>query len=66
MSMWVVHVGHVSGAADVLCMSVVRGMELVDCVKYVGGEGCEWIRGLGVCLCLGCRGVGGVGGGGDG
>ena len=42
----------------------------------VGGEGCEWMRGLGlsftnhvgtggvldVCLCVGCGGMGGVGG----
>ena len=76
--------GMVSTAADVLWMSVVRGMcgvggvcEMCMCLARggVGGEGSEWMRGLGldfnnpvgtggvldVCLCLGCGGVGGVG-----
>ena len=67
--------GIVSSAADVLRMSVVRGMRGVGS-GGVGGEGSEWMRGLGlgftnpvrtevvldVCLCLGCGMVGGVGG----
>ena len=73
----------VSSAAAVLWMSVVRGMrgfggvcEMCMCLTRggVGGEGGEWMRGLGldftnpvgtrgvldVCLCFGCGGVGGV------
>ena len=73
--------GIVSSAAEVLWMSVVRGMrgvggvcEMCMCLARggVGGEGGEWMRGLGlgftnpmgtggvldVCLCFGC-GVGG-------
>ena len=72
----------VSSAAEVLGMGVVRGIkgngevcEMCVCLARggVGGESCEWIRGLGlgftnpvetrgvldVCLCLGCGGVGG-------
>ena len=79
--------GTVSSAADMLWMSVVRMMnevgekcEMCMCLTRggVGGEGGEWMRGLGlgftnyvgtwgvldVCLCLGCGGVGGVGGSG--
>ena len=75
----------VSSAGDVLWMSVVRGMtglggvcEMWMCLARggVGGEGGEWMRGLGlgfttvvgtggvldVSLCFGCGGVGGVGG----
>ena len=49
-----------------MCMCLARG--------GVGGEGGEWMRGLGlgftngnrgvldVCLCFGCGGVGGIGG----
>ena len=81
------HVGNtrgiVSGAADVLWMSMVRGMrrvggvcEMSMCLARggVGGEGDEWMRGLGlgftnpvaaggvldVCLCFCCGGVVGV------
>ena len=77
--------GIVCKAADVLVMSVVCGSRGVGgvckmCMRLarsgVGGEGCEWIRGLDlcftnpvetwevldVCLCLGCYGVGDVGG----
>ena len=66
-----------SNAADMLDMSVVRGMKEVSGVYEmcmylarggVGGDGAEWIRGLGLgittpvgtggmldlCLCLGC------------
>ena len=73
-----------SSAADVLWMSVVRGMrgyggvcEMCMCLAQgiMGGEGGEWMRGLGlgftnhvgpgrvldVCLCFGCGGVGCVG-----
>ena len=70
--------GIVSCAADMLGVSVVRGMRGVGgvCEMYMylalGGEGREWIRGLGlgftnpvergevldVCLCLDCGGVG--------
>ena len=74
--------GIVSSAVNVLWMSMVRGMwgvgvvcEVCMCLARggVGGEGGEWMRGLGlgftnpvgtggvldVCLCLvGCRGVG--------
>ena len=76
-----------SSAADVLGMSVVRGMrgvvgvcEMCMCLARagVGGEGGEWMRGLGlgftnpvgtrrvldVCLCLGYGSVRGVGGSG--
>ena len=72
--------GMVSSAADVLWICVVRGMSGVDgvcemcmCLARggVGGEGGEWMRGLGldftnhvgtggvfdVCLCFGCGGV---------
>ena len=75
----------VSSAADVLGMIVVPAMRAVGggcemrmCLPRggVGGEGGEWMTGLGlgytnhvktgsvidVCLCLGCGGVGGVGG----
>ena len=72
--------GIVSSAADVLWMSVVRGLRGVGgvcdmCLARggVGGDGPEWMRGLGlgftnpvgtggvldVCLCFGCGGVGG-------
>ena len=77
--------GIVYSAADVLWMSVVREIrgvggvcEMCMCLARggVGGEGVEWMRGLGlcltnpegtgglldVCLCLGYGGVGGVGG----
>ena len=76
--------GIMSNAADVLGMSLKRGMKGVGgvcemCMYLarggVSGEGCEWMRGLGlgftnpmgsggvldVCLCLGCGGVSGVG-----
>ena len=55
--MWVVHVVIVSSAADVLWMSVVRGMrgvgevyEMCICLARgcVGEEGGEWMRGLGL------------------
>ena len=72
-----------SSAADV--MSAVCGMsgvggvcEMCICLAEggVGGEGVEWVRGLGlgftipvgtsgvlnVCLCFGCSSVGGAGG----
>ena len=72
--------GIVSSGVDMLWMSVVRGMrrvggvcEMCMCLArgVVGGEGIEWVRGLGlgftnpvgtggvlnVCLCLGCAGV---------
>ena len=75
--------GIVSSAADVLWMSVVFGMrgvggvcEMCMCLARgcVGGDGDEWMRGLGlgfthpvgtggvlgVCRCLGCGGVGSV------
>ena len=74
--------GIVSSAADMLWMSVVSGMrgiggvcEMCMCLARggVGGEGGEWMRGLGLsftnpvgtggvldmCLCFGCGGVGG-------
>ena len=86
-----VSAGHVGGtrgswivasATDVLWMSRVRVMrgigEIGICLARggVGGEGSEWMRGLGmvftnpgvtggvldVCLCFGCGGMGGVGG----
>ena len=86
--MVVVSAGHVGGtrgscivssAADVLWMrggSEVCEMCMCLARNGVGGEGGEWIRGLGlgftnpvrtggvldVCLCLDCGGVGGVGG----
>ena len=76
--------GIVSSAADVLWMTVVRGMrgvsgvcEIGMCLSRggVGGEGSEWMRGLGlgftnhvgtggvlaVWLYFGCGGVGGAG-----
>ena len=45
--------GNVSSVADVLGMTVVRGMRGVGgvcemCVFGSGGVGCEWIRGLGL------------------
>ena len=72
------------GTGDVLEMSVVRDVggvcDMCMCLARgsVGGQGGEWMRGLGlgfpnpvgtggvldVCLCFGCGGVGGVGGGG--
>ena len=75
----------VSSATDVLWMSVVRGMrrvgglcEMCICLarRGVGGEGVEWMRGLGlgftnpvgtggvldVCQNLCCSGMGSVGG----
>ena len=67
--MVVVSAGHVGGsyivssAADVLWMSVVHGMRGVcEMCMYLarggmGGEGDEWMGGLG----LGCGGVGGYG-----
>ena len=74
--------GVLSSTGDVLEMSVARGVggvcDMCMCLARggVGGEGGEWIRGLGlgftnpvgtggvldVCLCFGCGGVGGVGG----
>ena len=71
--------GIVSGVADVLEMSAVPGMRGVGgvcemCMCFArGGEGGEWMRGLGlgfinpvgtggvlnVCLCFNCGGVGG-------
>ena len=74
----------VSCAADVIWISEVLGLrgvgevcEMCMCLARgdVGGEGGEWLRGLGlgftnpeitggmlnVCVCLGCGGVGGVG-----
>ena len=49
--------GIVSSAADVLWMSVVRGMRGVGGVCEMclarGDVGGEWIRGLDVCLCFG-------------
>ena len=71
--------GVLSSAGDVLEMSVARGVDGVCdmCMPLargsVGGEGGEWMRGLGlgftnpvgtggvldVCLCFGCGGVGG-------
>ena len=67
--------GMVSSADDVLWMSVgCEELEYVGvCLGGVGGEGGEWLRGLGldftnpvgtggvldVCLCFGCGGVGG-------
>ena len=83
MWLWRVHMGGtrgsgiVSSAADVLWMSVVRGMRGVGGVCEMcmarGGVGREGASGLGlgftnpvgtegVCLCLGCGGVSGLGG----
>ena len=81
--MWVVHMVHLLclNAADVLWMSMVHGMRGVGgvcerclCLARgdVGGDGGEWMRGLGlgftkpvatggvldVCRCFGCGGVG--------
>ena len=78
---WYTCSGIVSSAADVLWMSVLRGMRGVDGVcemcmclarSVMGGEGGQWMIGLGlgftnsvgtggvldVYLCLGCGGVG--------
>ena len=67
----------VSNAADVLWMSVVRGMRGVGVARGgVDGEGGEFMKGLAlgftnpvgtggvldVCLCLACSGVDGLGG----
>ena len=77
--------GIVSSAAEVLGITVMRWMkgvggvcEMCMCLALggVGGDGDEWIRGLGlgftnpvgtwgvlhVCLCLGCGGVDGISG----
>ena len=69
--------GIMSNVADVLWMSVVRGMSGVSgvCERCMCLTRGEWMRGLGlgftnpvetegvfdVCLCLGCSGVVGVG-----
>ena len=62
--------GIVSNAAEVIWMSVVRGMrgvgevfEMCMCLAQggVGGEGVEWIRGLGIGLYQSCENRGNVG-----
>ena len=77
MRVCVVHVVQVFCTGDVLEMSVVRGVggvcDMCMCLARggVGGEGCEWMRELGlgftnpvwtggvldVCLCFSCGGV---------